>query len=88
MGRFWKFNAFVGTVGIVLLVAAFFAGRHTYSLTFNPSAPGDSPASLSWIGTTSQSLYMCLVGAGCLVWQMVMTVIGLLVGFFRAPSAR
>lgn len=86
MIRFWKFNAFVGTVGFVLLLTAFYVGDysvHTYPLSDMPRNFASHSITLV---TNDRSSYFGLVGGTCVAWQAVMTVLGLLVGFFRAPS--
>jgi hypothetical protein len=85
MARFWKFNAFVGTVGVVLLVWAFFVtSQHNYALdraSYVVSAAGV-------VDADRNALVMATVGAAFLAWQLLMTLLGLLVGFFGGSNRR
>lgn len=84
MARFWKFNSFVGTVGVILAVVSYFNTHHTEKLTNGvydiTVAAGQSSERVA--------LTLAVVGAVCLGWQILMTLLGLLVGFFRAPNVR
>jgi formate hydrogenlyase subunit 3/multisubunit Na+/H+ antiporter MnhD subunit len=81
MSRFWKFNSLVGSLGLILLIVAYFTGVHYETMTEPPNF------SILW-SLTKQSAYFLMVSAGCFAWQLIMTFLGILVGFFRAPSNR
>jgi hypothetical protein len=78
---FWKFNSFVGSVGFALLIAAFFAGDHTVTLTLP-----ERMSSAVWVAKEPLPIYLAYGAAFCLVWQLALTVVGFLCSCFGSSS--
>lgn len=83
MARFWKFNTLIGTLGLVALGAAFFLANHKY---LYDARCGVLAAQVFVDVHHNPSVFFLMVGAAFVAWQVVMTVLGLLAGFFAGVS--
>lgn len=77
---FWKFNSFIGTLGLLLIIATFLHGDHAYSVLGRDSS--DHIVALVWAARTRQTMWLAYAGSFCLLWQGAMTTIGVLTSFF------